>query len=147
MTKAADRVFLDASVLIAATLSSSGGSFYLLTHLRDRFDFHTNDYVFEEVTTVLGKKFPDRSDLRSKLFLLLGWVPIRIVPDASNEAVQLLAGLINKEDAPILASALSRSSYLLTLDQDFFSEPVLIFSKSKGLLIVKPKEFIERHRH
>ena len=146
MAGAKPKVFLDASVLIAAVLSSSGGSFYILNKFKADFEFQTNAYVFEEVESVLAKKFPGREDFRNKLFLLLGLTPVRILPDPPRESVTRLTALINPEDAPILASALAHSSYLLTLDKDFFSEFVTTLSNTKGLLILKPKEFIEKHR-
>ena len=115
MAGAKPKVFLDASVLIAAVLSSKGGSFYILNKFKGDFEFQTNAYVFEEVESVLERKFPGREDFRNKLFLLLGLTPVRILPDPPRESVTPLTGLINPEDAPILASALAHSSYLLTL--------------------------------
>ena len=146
MAGAKPKVFLDASVLIAAVLSSSGGSFYILNKFKGDFEFQTNAYVFEEVESVLDRKFPGRGDLGNKLFLLLGLTPVRILPDPPRERVTPLTALINPEDAPILASALAHSSYLLTLDKDFFSEFVTTLSNTKGLRILNPKEFIEKHR-
>ena len=146
MAGAKPKVFLDASVLIAAVLSSSGGSFHILQKFKEDFEFQINSYVFEEVENVLAKKFPGREDFRNKLFLLLGLTPVRILPDAPRESVTPLTALINPEDAPILASALAHSSYLLTLDKDFFSKSVTTLSNTRGLFILKPKEFIEKHR-
>ena len=146
MASAKPKVFLDASVLIAAILSSSGGSFHILNKFRDDFEFEMNSYVLGEVEHVLDRKFSGRDDLRNKLYLLLGLTPVRIVSDPPRETVLPLASLINPEDAPILASALAYCSYLLTLDHDFFTEPVIVFSQRKGLQILKPQEFIERRR-
>ena len=44
-----NRVFVDSSILIAALLSSRGGSFYILTQLKDEFQFQINDYTLEEI--------------------------------------------------------------------------------------------------
>ena len=131
---------------MTAVLSSRGGSFYILNKFREDFEFQTNAYTFEEAVSVLERKSPGRNDLRNNLFLLFGLTPIRMLPDPPGEMVLSLAPLINPEDAPILASALAHSSYLLTLDKDFFSEPATTFSQRKGLQILKPKEFIEKHR-
>ena len=146
MARAKPKVFLDASVLIAAVLSSKGGSSYILTQFREDFEFLANDYTFEEASSVLQRKFPGRNDLANNLFLLVGLTPIRILPDPPGDIVLSLAPLIHVEDAPILASALAHSSYLITLDHDFFAESVMALSRRKGLAIMKPKEFIEQHR-
>ena len=146
MARAKPKVFLDASVLITAVLSSSGGSFYILSQFKGDFEFQTNSFVFEEVVSVLDRKFPGRDDLKDNLFLLLGATPVRILADPPREAVTSLAAYINVEDRPILASALANSSFLLTLDHDFLTDTVIVFSQRNGLQISKPKEFIERHR-
>ena len=146
MAKAKPKVFLDASVLIAAVLSSSGGSSYILSQFKGDFEFQINSFVFEEVVSVLDRKFPERDDLKDNLFLLLGATPIRILPDPPREAVAPLAAYINAEDGPILASALAHSSFLLTLDHDFLTGTVIAHSQRNGLQILKPKEFIEKHR-
>lgn len=141
-----NRVFLDTSVLLTAMLSSRGGSFYILNTLREKCEFQINEYVLKEVIEVLTRKFPEREDLKRKLFLLLGWVPINVLPDLPKRKIESLFELIPEEDAPILASALAHSSFLLTLDNDFLTTPVKEFAHSRGLTIVKPKEFIQNFK-
>lgn len=136
------RVFLDSSVLIAALLSSRGGSFYILTSLREKFSFVINEYIFDEVIAALDEKFAGREDLKNKFFSILGLAQIKIVPDEPKDKIKFQPKLLNKKDMPILASAIKNSSYLLTLDNDFLSEEVLGFAKSKNLVISKPREFI-----
>jgi len=146
MARTKPKVFLDASVLIAAVLSSSGGSFYILSQLKGDFEFQTNSFGFEEVISVLDRKFPGRGDLKDILFLLLGTTPVRILADPPYEAVTSLAAYINVEDRPILASALANSSFLLTLDHDFLTDTVISFSQRNGVQVLTPRDFIERHR-
>lgn len=136
-------MLVDSSVLIAAVLSSRGGSFYILQNFKDKCGFRINEYIFEEVLAVLAEKFPGREDLRQKLFLLLGSVPIRILPDLSREEWRVLGKIINVKDAPILASALAESDYFLTLDTDFLASAIIAYAQKHGLSIVKPKAFIE----
>ncbi len=143
---AKSRVFLDSSVLVSALLSSRGGSFYILNQLRDEFEFLINDYVFEETLGVLNEKFTIREDLKDKLFLLMGLTPIKILKSPHSDELKTLSNIINKKDAPILVSALKYSHYFLTLDNDFFAEPVIKFSKKKKLSILKPREFIQKFR-
>ena len=73
------RVFLDSSVLIAAALSTQGGSFYVLTQLSSVCEFQINDYVLEETTRVLATKFRAKPHLRTGLFLLLGVASVLIL--------------------------------------------------------------------
>ncbi|MBI2635430.1 MAG: PIN domain-containing protein [Parcubacteria group bacterium] len=138
------KVFLDSSVLITAALSARGGSFYILTRFRDKCEFQINEYILEETIRVLDRKFKEREDLKSKLFLLLGWAKIKILPNPGVRKLKAAEKLVNKEDAPVLASALETSSYLLTLDNDFLKEEIIIFVKAKRLAILKPKEFIQK---
>lgn len=105
-----NKVFLDNSILITALLSSREASFYILTNLRNKFNFQINEYVLNEI-------------FLRKLFKI-----------------------INKEDAIILASALSSSDYLLTLDKDFLNNKVKNFAKNQGLLILTLKEFLSFHK-
>lgn len=138
-----NRVFLDTSILITALLSLRGGSFYILTNLRDEYDFRINQYVFQESLRVLEEKFSSQSDLKNKLFLLLGLTAIKILPDPPKSKLKLLRNVISKEDAPILSSASENSDYLLTLDKEFFNNAVIKFAENKNLLIKTPREFIK----
>lgn len=140
------KVFLDSSVLIAAVLSTRGGSFYILTHFRDKCEFQISEYVLEETIKVLNQKFKDREDLKGKLFLLLGWARVKVLSNPSHRKLKTIEKLMNIEDAPILASALGANSYLLTLDNDFLDEKLLSFARSKRLIILKPREFIQKFR-
>ncbi len=138
------KVFLDSSVLIAALLSARGGSFYILTQFRDKFEFQINEYVLEEIIKVLNYKFKGQEGLKSKLFLLLGWARIKILPNSGAKKLRAAEKLIEKGDAPILASALEASSYLLTLDNGFLDEKVISHARAKRLKILKPRGFIEK---
>ncbi len=141
---AKNRVFLDSSVLITAVLSSRGGSFYILTQLNNLCEFHINEYVLGEVQRILGSKFSSAPELKTKLFLILGSAGILVFPNPPLKDLRGLTKIINQEDAPILASAVQYSSYLLTLDNDFFQDEVLHFAKQRGLVVMKPQEFINR---
>jgi len=141
------KVFLDSSVIIAALLSSGGGSSYIFTVLRDYFEFQINDYVLSEVKEIIKTKFSDRPNIQTLLFLFMGVSPIMIIENPTKKEVIKLSKYISKNDAPILASALENSDYLLTLDNEFFGEKILELAKKKSLTIFKPKELIETLRH
>ena len=139
-----NKIFLDTSILITALLSSLGGSFYILNQLKDKFHFQIDKYVLEETLEVLSEKFPSRKELKSNLFFLIGFSKIEILSNSPKELLNSLNRIINQEDAPILASALENSDYLLTLDKkDFLNNKVKNFAKQKDLLILTPRQFIE----
>lgn len=140
-------VFLDTSVLLTAVLSSQGGSFYILDRFKNKFEFQINKYIFDEIVGVLDKKFSKRKDLKNNLFLLIGVASIKIVNDPSQNEIRRILKIINKKDAPILASALKHASYLLTLDNDFRTEKIVDFTETKGLMILKPEEFIKNEKN
>ncbi len=137
-----NRVFVDSSILITALLSSQGGSFYILTQLKNKFHFQINNYVLDEIFGVLDKKFYLQKELKNYLFLLLGLVKIEILPNPSKISLKRLSKIINKGDAPILDSALLNSNYLLTLDKDFLNEKVRNFAGESNDLVFTPREFI-----
>ena len=139
-------VFVDSSVLITALLSSTGGSFYILTQCRNLFAFQINEYVLAETQEILRTKFADRPSIVTDLFLLLGIADVTVLPDPPKRDVLAAAKVISQNDAPILASALPSSDYLVTLDNEFLTGRVLAKALEKSLLIMKPKEFLERLR-
>src|SRR3989344_3085279 len=143
---AKNKVFLDSSMLIAAVLSSSGGSFYILSQWRDKFEFQINQFVFDEVNEVLSRKFYNNKEFKSRFMILLGLSKIIILNNSVKQKVRGLLELISKEDAPILASAIEHSSFLITLDNDFFTQKVLQFAQLHKLTILKPKDFILQNR-
>ena len=138
------KVFLDSSVLIAALLSSRGGSFYILTQMRDGFSFHVSEYVFAEAGEVLKTKFAAQPHLQKNLFLLLGLANVSTTPNPSKLDVRRAAKLISKNDAPILASAVAHCDYLLTLDKEFFKPSILADANKRGLSILTPGSFIQQ---
>ena len=140
------RVFLDSSVIIAALLSSRGGSFYIISELREDFEFQTNEYGLREIQRTLANKFAHQLALSSQLFLLLGMARIQTLPAPSKRERGQSARYISVNDAPILASALKHSDALVTLDKEFFNSSVAIVAERNNLKIVTPKEFIETFR-
>lgn len=93
--------------------------------------------------TVLDEKFGLKSDLKNKLFLLIGLTPITVVPNPPQEFFKKLIKILNQKDIPILASALGYA-YFITLDNDFFSQEVIAYALHEKVIILKPKDFIQR---
>ena len=143
-----NKIFLDTSILITALLSFRGDSFYILNNLKDKFRFQINKFVLEETLKVLDEKFYQRKELKDRLFILIGLAKIEILSNPSKVLLKKLSPkIINKEDAPILAGALERSNFLLTLDKDFLNEKVKKFVESRNLLICTPKEFLVKFKN
>ena len=139
---ARNKVFLDSSVLIAAVLSQSGGSFYILNKFRNNFEFQINDYIFDEILEVINNKFDSSETFKNKFFLLLGFTPIKIILNPTKNELKTVNKIINDKDAPILVSALKYSNYLLTLDNDFLTNPIKELAHKKKVVILKPEGFI-----
>lgn len=141
------RVFLDTSVVITALLSEKGASFHLLMNYHEEYQFFINKYVVHELLDVVERKFPDRADFQSKFFLLLGIAGVEVLALPKNSDLIVLEELVEKEDTPILASALEHCEYLLTLDRGFLAEEVLKFAHENNLTIKKPGEFLKDLRN
>jgi len=132
------RIFLDTSVLLAASGSAAGASRLLF----DRAEMNgwlllTVPYVLEETERNLAK-MPERArtdwpDLRGKLVLEQDKLtfPHPVVYD-------------NAKDRPVLASAFAHADLLLTLDRDDFVD--LLGHQFYGLVISEPGDFIMRLR-
>lgn len=137
------KVFVDSSVLISALLSEKGGSSYILTQLYDKVDLVVNRYTIDEVLDVLLRK---QILLRTRFLEILASSGVIILDNPTKLDVEELSRIIEKEDAPILASALSACDYLVTLDNDFLDQKVTEHTNQHNLSIVKPKELIDIFR-
>ncbi|OGE74063.1 MAG: hypothetical protein A3I07_01275 [Candidatus Doudnabacteria bacterium RIFCSPLOWO2_02_FULL_42_9] len=140
-------IFLDSSVIISSLLSTTGGSFYIINTLKDDFELQTNEYGLSEIQKTLKNKFADQPNLQNQLFLILGMAQITILPNPAKKEEKQAEKYISKIDAPILASALKHSDFLITLDNEFFNSGIINLAKEKALAIMKPKEFIEEFRN
>lgn len=88
-------------------------------------------------------KFPTKLNT---LTLILTNYNFQILKDPTEKEVEKLTEMINFQDAPILAGVLKHKvNYLITLDKkDFLNQKVLEFAKKKKLLILTPKEFLQK---
>ncbi|PJB99273.1 MAG: hypothetical protein CO077_02570 [Candidatus Nealsonbacteria bacterium CG_4_9_14_0_8_um_filter_35_12] len=137
------KIFLDSSVIIAAILSSTGGSFRLIREsFFNNYNLLISDYVLDECIRILNKKYPTKANI---LTLFLTNFNFKILRDPPEKEIENLIEIINFRDTPILAAALKyKSNYLATLDKkDFLNPKVLEFAKKKKLAIITPKEFLE----
>jgi len=141
-----NKIFLDTSILVTAALSSRGGSFYILTQMKEKYQFQINKYVLDELHDLIEGKFLSDTDFQSRLFFLLGVANVEILENPSRATFKKLLKFINTDDVPILSSALQHSNYLLTLDKAFLQPKVKDFAKTRGLLIYNPREFLKSPR-
>ena len=141
--KASPVVFLDASCLVAAVLSPTGGSFRLLQESSKK-EIHLviNRYAFEEVSEVLARKYPHHL-LRFEQ--ILAWSQIKIQQDPSAKQVAQYLPIIDPEDAPILAGAMrAKARFLVTLDRSDFMTAT-IRRANLPFIIVAPRDFFQQY--
>lgn len=134
-------VFLDSSVIIAATLSPIGGSFCLFQEAKlNRIKIYISHFIFTEVITVLQRKYPAKLSL---FYELVREAPINFVKDPSSKLVATLTNFISPDDAPILAAAIkSKPNFLITWDKKHFLKKEVISNVS--FIICTPKEFLQK---
>jgi predicted nucleic acid-binding protein len=136
------RAFLDASILVAASLSSEGGSFRLIREASLR-NIHllTSKYAYREAEGALQKKYP--SELLS-LFQLSAY--FEITPNPQEKFVREMINVINIKDAPILASAIQeKCDTLFSMDRKHFIGNKEIKRICPNLLVTTPGDFIQKY--
>ena len=137
-----DNIFLDSSVVIAAVLSSTGGSFRLLREAHEgRVRLVVNEYVFNEVERSLRRKYPETVE---RLQTLTSWCDLEVQPNPPEEVVSEFLSVTHPEDAPVIAGALHASAdFLLTLDRKhLLTEKVL--QANLPFSVMTPREFFNR---
>lgn len=138
-------VFLDTSIIIAALLSHTGGSARVISESQATHRLAINDHVLDELVDVLPRKFGDRPGLEIELYVLLSLNNIEIFQTASMKSFRRLYEVINKGDAPILASALENSArFLISLDKDFLNDKTKRYAAIQDLIICTPGDFINK---
>ncbi len=138
------RLFLDASVLIAAIASERGASRVILTLAEVGLVRPVVcPYVLQEVERNLHRKFPDLLPMYRRLLDILN--PEQAADPLPAE-VQRWAAIIAPKDAPVLAAAIAaRPHRLVTLDnKDFLANPQVM--AQAGLVICTPGELLKQIR-
>lgn len=137
------KVFLDASVLVAASASVKGASAYVLHLARQRKiqAFVSEDALSEAVKNV-NLKLDDIGEERLKTYLIKA--NLKLVDSPEAEAIALCEKFIHFKDAPILAGALANKiNVLLTLDRKhFLTKSVADFAKP--MKIFTPGDFLRK---
>ena len=131
-------LFLDTSVLLAASGSSKGASREIFRLApKQQWTLITIPYVLEEVTRNLKNLPHDAS---------ADWVRLRRQLTIEDNVLSLdrPTTLGSAKDRPILFSALAWADVLLTLDSKDFGE--LLGGDFYGLPVLRPGAFLERER-
>lgn len=138
------KIFLDSSVLVAASASKTGASAFILGHCRQQnIKGYLSLYVIGEARKNVHLKLKDIN--KRRLVYFLKHARLLLAPLPSPEEIVSCEKVINSKDAPILAAALkSPVSILVTLDRKhFLKSKVLNFVKP--LKIMTPRELVLKH--
>lgn len=140
-----ERVFLDASVFVAASKSPSGGSSLVLEVCRSRrFRAVATRRVLLEAQRNIRRKFSSEELLR--FYRELASLDIELAEEASAEEADPYAPLINARDLPVLASAIkSGADFPITLDRRHFQAEE-IMEAGLPIHILTPGQFLDHLR-
>jgi len=136
------RVFVDTSVLFAASHSRSGSAHDLVrAAVRREVDLWASQYVLDEVTRNLGRKSPGGL-LVLESITLAGLLPVL---DPDLERIERIAELIERKDAPVIAGALAvGASIVVTYDRRHLLSRAELIRSTFGLDVVTPDEVLRR---
>src|SRR3990167_356865 len=111
------RVFFDASVIIAALLSPSGGSYQLLKYVKlGKITGITSQTVIEEILE--EDKFSRIKKSKREIEQFIAESRLIVRKPISAGEIEPYQGLVDIEDAHLIAGAnLTRCRYLATLDK------------------------------
>ena len=128
--------FIDASVILAALGSKSGGSSQILKLIREsKLDGITSQAVVEEVFRNVYKiKIAE-----SKVSRLISISSIKVIPAPTSEEVEKYLDVTAAKDVHVVASAIkSKAHVVITLDKKH-----LLSKRIKGLSVLTPGEFLK----
>lgn len=136
------KVFLDASVFVAAAGSASGGSSLVLEVCKGlRFSAVTTRRILLEAQKNIRKKLSSEALLR--FYKEIGKLNPEVIEPPAKEKLSQYDGIIAFKDRHVLAGALeSQAAFLITLDCKHFKTEA-IKQANLPITIVTPKEFLE----
>ena len=138
------KVFLDSSVLVAASASTSGASALILGYCRKmNIKGCVSLDVVGEARKNINLKFGIKEKNRFKFFLK--HARLAITNQATFENISEAEKVIAPKDAPILAAYKDSSAeFLITLDRKHFLKPE-VANFVKGKKILTPGEFVQKY--
>jgi len=136
------KVFLDASIFIAAAGSASGGSSLILEVCRGlHFSAVVTRRILLEARKNIRRKLSSEALLR--FYKEIANLNPEIIRPPTEERLSRYDGIIALKDRHVLASALEgKAAFLITLDQKHFQTEV-IRQANLPITIMTPKKFLE----
>ena len=136
------RVFFDASVIIAALLSLSGGSSLLLRYIKKGVIIGiTSQTALDEILEEDKGEKLKKSKVQREQFIAESGLMVR--ERISREEIRPYESIVEIEDAHVIAGAyFSKCTHLVTLDKKHLLQPAVQKAVSP-LKIVSPKELLE----
>lgn len=136
------KVFLDASIFVAAAGSASGGSSLILEVYRGLlFSAVTTRRILLEAQRNIRRKLPSEAILR--FYKEIAKLNPEIVGPPAKESLRKYDDIISLKDRHVLSSALkSKATFLITLDRKHFQTEA-IRQANLSIIIMTPKEFLE----
>ncbi len=136
------RVFFDASVIIAALLSTTGGSALLLKYIKaGKIIGITSQTAINEVLEEDKTKKLKKSKAEIENFIARSMLAVR--EEITLEEIEPYRKRVDVEDAHLIAGAtLTKCAYLVSLDKKHLVRED-VKRKFLPLKIVSPKELIE----
>jgi putative PIN family toxin of toxin-antitoxin system len=133
------KIFIDSNVFISGLYWEKGAPGVIINdYILGKIDIVISQRVLNEVIIVLKEKLPSILPLLQKFLLSY---PPEIIKDSIPQDVAKWKGILNKNDADILESAISCvPDYFITGDKHFFENPLI--TKKSGLKIIKPQDFM-----
>ena len=132
------RIFLDSSVALAASMSSTGAS-HEVFHLAgyQNWTLFVSPWVLREVRLNLASKSPQS---------VRRWVTLRILLEVEDDELTFdwPVAFEKSKDKPVLFSALACADVLLTLDRRDFGG--LLGQTIYGMRVLTPGEFLRIER-
>lgn len=135
------KVFLDSSILVAASASKTGGSALILDYCRKGKigGWVCKDVIGETEKNVNLKLGPKE---KNRFIYYLRNANLFLTESPTVEEIAIAEEAIYIKDAPILASAKkSKADFLITLDRKHFLIPQ-VEKFASPMRIVTPKDFI-----
>ncbi len=134
-------VFLDASVLVAASRSPNGGSAIALQACQGvRFHAVVTERILTEARVNIAEKFGQTELVR--FYQQLAALSPKVAGPPSDEHIHSCAQLTASKDVHVLAAALSSdAAYLLTLDRRHLLTPAILNAKPP-FEVMTPGDFL-----
>ena len=141
------KILLDASVLIAGTISTKGASAEILRKLEEEwknvFEVHITEQILQEVIRNLKGKAPR---VLPFFYKILYFSEFSILPNPSQREAGKFYKIIHHKDAPIIACACkNKIKYLLTFNTKHFMSNS-IKKVRLDIIFLTPAQFLDKFR-